>query len=144
MGWMEKVKAGGGRLDGMEGAITNYNFEDSTEYDQIQLTFEVTADGADDPTFGGYLYLGSNKFLVIEEDGKVLVSSDENGTPNLYEKGEAYQFLSSLEEAGFPAEARFEDPGETGRIDLRPHAGDTGAVEGGCEDRRQDWQASYA
>ncbi len=131
MGWSEKAKAGGG--GSVEGVITDYTFmdtfpfagddnNDSKDGDNVYMLLEVTVDGADEPVQRS-LYLGSGQYLQIDEDGKVLKSTDDDGTPRLYDQGEVFKFIASLEEAGFPAEARFPDPEEEKVIDLRAMIG---------------------
>jgi hypothetical protein len=131
MGWSEKAKAGGG--GSVEGVITDYTFmdtfpfasddnDDSKDNDNVYMLLEITVDGADEPVQRS-LYLGSGQYLQIEEDGKVLKSTDDDGTPRLYDQGEVFKFIASLEEAGFPAEARFPDPEEEKVIDLRAMIG---------------------
>jgi hypothetical protein len=131
MAWSDKVKSGSGV---QEGTITGYSFTEGfpfgdkqTDDETIYMVLDVTPDGADEPVRKA-LYLGSGRYLAIEEDGQVLRAAtnvdgekevDDSGVPRLYEKGDVYQFLTSLEDAGFPAESRFPDPIETHAIDLR-------------------------
>lgn len=126
MAWSEKAKAGSGSS---EGTITDYSFlpyfpfdEDQEEGDNIYMLLEITPDGADEPTKRS-LYLGSGQFLKIEDDGKTLVSSDDDGVPRLYDQGEVFKFIASLEEAGFPAEARFPDIAEEKKINFEAMIG---------------------
>lgn len=135
MGYTDKVKGGGG--GSVEGEIVDYTFMDTfpfadddadeKENDNIYLLLVLRPDGVDEDDEENFtkrsLYLGSGKFLRIEEDGKTLVSSDDDGTPRLYDQGEVFKFVASLEEAGFPAEARFPDPEEEKVIDLRAMLG---------------------
>ena len=126
MGYADKAKSGGG--GSVEGVITDYAFMDEFPFgddnnnkkkddDNIYLLLEVTPDGADEPNKRS-LYLGSGQFLRIEDDGKTLVSADDDGTPRLYEKGEVFVFIESLEREGFPAESRFPDIEEEKRINF--------------------------
>lgn len=122
MGWSDKAKASGGST---EGVITDYSFMDTFPFgdgekdddDNIYMLLEVTPDGADEPNKRS-LYLGSGQFLKIEDDGKTLVSSDDEGTPRLYDGGEVFKFIESLEAAGFPAESRFPDINEEKKINF--------------------------
>ena len=122
MGWSEKAKGGGNTT---EGPITDYSFMDTFPFgegekgddDNIYLLLEITPEGADEPQKRS-LYLGSGQFLRIEDDGKSLVSSDDDGTPRLYENGEVFKFIESLEAAGFPAESRFPDITEEKKINF--------------------------
>src|SRR6185369_4021870 len=85
--------------------------------DNIYMLLEITPDGADEPNKRS-LYLGSGQFLKIEDDGKTLVSADEDGAPRLYDQGEVFKFIDSLEREGFPAESRFPDPTEEKKINF--------------------------
>lgn len=124
MGYADKAKAGSGST---EGVITSYTFMDTFPFgdddkkkkddDNIYMLLEITPEGADEPNKRS-LYLGSGQFLRIEDDGKTLVSTDDDGTPRLYEGGEVFKFIASLEEAGFPAEARFPDITEEKKINF--------------------------
>lgn len=123
MGWSDKAKAGQGST---EGVITDYAFMDTFPFgdgdkdddnDNIYMLLEVTPDGADEPNKRS-LYLGSGQYLKIEDDGKTLVSSDDDGTPRLYDGGEVFKFIESLEAAGFPAESRFPDINEEKKINF--------------------------
>ena len=121
MSYADKAKSSGGST---EGVITDYTFTDVFPFgesndkdDNIYLLLEVTPDGADEPNKRS-LYLGSGQFLRIEDDGKSLVSSDDDGSPRLYEKGEVFKFIESLEAAGFPAESRFPDIAEEKKINF--------------------------
>jgi hypothetical protein len=123
MSYADKAKSGTGSS---EGVITDYSFTDVFPFgdsdakgddDNIYLLLEVTPDGADEPNKRS-LYLGSGQFLRIEDDGKTLVSSDDDGSPRLYEGGEVFKFIESLEAAGFPAESRFPDITEEKKINF--------------------------
>lgn len=127
MAWTDKAKAGAGAT---EGVITDYSFMDTFPFgdgdkdddnDNIYMLLEVTPDGADEPNKRS-LYLGSGQYLKITDKGKSLESSDEDGTPRLYDQGEVFKFIESLEAAGFPAEARFPDPSE-GKINFEAMIG---------------------
>lgn len=133
MGYADKAKAGGGGA--IEGEIMDYTFMDtfpfgegeSEDGDNIYMLLVLRKDGVEEGDDENYdkraLYLGSGKFLKIEEDGKTLVSTDDDGTPRLYDGGEVFKFIASLEEAGFPAESRFPDPSEEKVIDFRAMIG---------------------
>lgn len=128
MGWLDQAKSGSGGT--VEGVITDYTFwdtfpfgsgDDDKKNDNIYMLLEVTPEGADEPTKRP-LYLGSGQYLRIEDGDRVLVSSEDDGTPRLYEKGEVYKFMESLVLAGFP-ETRLPDINEERKIDLRPIIG---------------------
>lgn len=121
MGYADKAKAGGNTT---EGPITDYAFMDTFPFGEdqepdgnIYMLLEITPDGAEE-ALKRSLYLGSGQYLRIEDDGKTLVSNDDDGTPRLYENGEVYKFIASLEDAGFPAESRFPDLTEEKRINF--------------------------
>lgn len=135
MGYADKAKAGSGGA--IEGEIMDYTFMDTFPFgegdgdkkdgDNIYMLLVLRKDGVEEGDEENYdkrsLYLGSGQFLTIEEDGKVLKSSDDDGTPRLYEGGEVFKFIASLEEAGFPADARFPDISEEKVIDFRAMIG---------------------
>ncbi len=131
MSYSEKAKSSGGSAT--EGVIRDYTFMDEFPFgdgdkkskkgdDNIYLLLVIQPDGVEDGDEESYnkrsLYLGSGQFLRIEDEGKTLVSSDDDGTPRLYDQGEVFKFIASLEEAGFPAEARFPDPSEEKKINF--------------------------
>lgn len=150
-GWSDKAKSGGGSTT--EGTIVDYEFMDRFPFadddddeespkgrkgkkpaggDSIFMLLTLRPDGADadddDALVKKSLYLGSSKFLVIEEDGKVLKAGEdgevnEDGVPKLFDQGEVFKFIASLEEAGFPASARFPDPTEDKVLDFRAMIG---------------------
>lgn len=133
MGWSDKAKSGGGSAT--EGVIQDYVFMDEFPFgdgegkksskksdDNIYLLLTIRPDGveADDEESltKRSLYLGSGTYLRIEDEGKSLVSSDDDGTPRLYDQGEVFKFIESLEAAGFPAESKFPDPEEEKKINF--------------------------
>jgi hypothetical protein len=130
MGWSDKAKSGGG--SSTEGVIVDYTFMDEfpfgdgkskkSDNDNIYLLLVIRPDGVEDGDEESYnkrsLYLGSGQYLRIEDEGKTLVSSDDEGTPRLYDQGEVFKFIESLEAAGFPAESRFPDPTEEKKINF--------------------------
>lgn len=137
MGWSDKAKAGSSST---EGVITDYVFMDRFPFgeddekpkgkkgkdteggENIYMLLTIRPDGVDEGDEESYnkrsLYLGSGKFLAIEDDGKTIVSNDDDGTPRLYEGGEVFKFIESLEAAGFPAEARFPDINDEKKINF--------------------------
>ena len=133
MGWTDKAKSGGGSAT--EGVIVDYSFMDEFPFgggdnkkkgakdnDNIYLLLVIRPDGVEDGDEDSYnkrsLYLGSGTYLSIEDEGKSLVSTDEDGTPRLYDQGEVFKFIESLEAAGFPAESKFPDPAEEKKINF--------------------------
>jgi hypothetical protein len=137
MTWANKAKGGSSTT---EGVIADYVFmdrfpfgddenekpkkgkKDSDGDESIYMLLSLRPDGVDEGDEEAYvkrsLYLGSSKYLVIEDEGKTLASSDDDGTPRLYEGGEVFKFIESLETAGFPAEARFPDITEEKKINF--------------------------
>src|SRR3990167_3097130 len=115
--FLSKFKGGGGFIT--EGAVTDvswvegYPFGDrNSGEDQVYLTVDIQPDGADEPVKKAF-WFGQNTYVLIEDEGKVLRSKDENGdvdeerTPALYVEGEAYKLVAALEEHGFPVDSTF-------------------------------------
>lgn len=129
MGWLNKAKSSGGSF---EGVISDYvlsnkfpfgNDDDDDEAKDdgkksIYMLLDITKDGNEEPEQRAF-WFGSGKFLKITEKGKVLVSTNDDGVPGIYEDGEVYAFLDTLERAGFPTDTRFPDPEETRTLDFR-------------------------
>ena len=126
MGWLDKAKSGGGSF---EGVISDYMFsnkfpfgdnddEQDDEKTSVYMLLDITKDGSTDPEQRAF-WFGSGKFLKITEKGKVLVPTDDDGVPGIYENGEVYAFLDTLDRAGFPIDTRFPDPEETRTLDFR-------------------------
>lgn len=128
----------------VEGTITDYEFtnyfplgDDPEPGDNVYMRLEITPAGASEPV-SRPLYLGSGRYLVIcDEDGEAVEAGkdgllagktlkggedgevDEDSIPRLYDGGGVFKFVSTLEDAGFPAESKFPDPSEDKIIDFR-------------------------
>ena len=137
--WAEKAKSGGSKR--IEGKVVEqywsntFPFGESEPGDNLYWVLKILPEGADtdaEPEVKA-LYLGSGQYLrIVDEDGEdveadddgaisgpVLMSTDEDGSPRIYDQGEVMSFILSLEELGFPADTRFPDPSTEKKIDLR-------------------------
>ena len=128
MSWSDKAKSGSGAI---EGVITDYAFMDTHPFattddddnkkdngkSNLYMLLEVTPDGAEEPIKKSF-WFGGGDFLSIEDDGKTLISTDKDGTPKIYEKGEVFRFIVEMEDGGFPAESRFPDVEEEKKINF--------------------------
>lgn len=143
MGFFDKVESGSGAR--IEGKVVDYSWEngfplqkggewvedesDRQNPDNLHLAVKIQPEGADeDETIVKVMYAGSNRFLVVEDDGKVLRAGEEGEVneeqvPRLFKEADAAKFLRSLDAEGFSFDARLPDPEETKSIDLRPIIG---------------------